>query len=66
MNLRVALVVPDMGTDWNESAHCCYDQLEAACHEGKLDLVVLPEAYEVLASDEMEEWVIDEPDYHSS
>ena len=59
MNLRVALVVPDMGIDWNESSHCRYDELEAACHEGKLDLVVLPEAYEVVASDEMEEWVID-------
>ncbi len=67
MNFRVALVVPDQRvscesgskTYWND--HCRYEDLEAACHDDQIDLVVLPEQYsEGLPGDEMEEWAIGE------
>ena len=67
MNFRVALVVPDKRLPcqprsikyWNE--HCRYDDLEAACHDDQIDLVVLPEQYyEDVSCDEMEEWAIGE------
>ena len=46
MSLRVALVVPDLCVgNWRKPGHCQYRLLEAACANGEVDLVVLPEAY---------------------
>jgi predicted amidohydrolase len=46
MNLRVALVVPDLHVEnYANPRHAQLPALAAACNAGEVDLVVLPEAY---------------------
>jgi hypothetical protein len=52
--LRIALVVPDYRYTWEDKRHCRVKDLRAECRNGRVDLVVLPEAYEPQAGRQLQ------------
>ena len=61
-HLKVALVVPHYGFEWDDDRHCQLSKLRQACSAGELDLVVL--GNDTAIPERMRSWMLFREGFH--